>query len=370
MSRLFSADSHVNETEDCWAEIDPAFRDRRPRGRFDPERGAELIVPGLDFPIPSGKLSRAGIPYTDWSRPLRWEELHPAGHDPKTRLAVQDADGIAGEVLYPSAGLVICQHEDVAYKAACFAAYNRWLAAFCEPDPARLVGIGMAALPSPEEGVKELESIAAAGFRGVMLCGDPAFEDYDHPSYDPIWEAAVALGLPISFHILTVRDPYIWNVRGPQVIQQVVTLRGIQNIILMMIFGGVFDRHPGLRVVMAENDAGWIPHFCFRMDHAWERHRHSLASGPLGRPPSEVMHECVYATFQDDSSVRHVVDAVNVDRIMWASDFPHGDGTYPESRRISQAVTEGLREADRRRILVDNATELYGPVAVGDGASP
>ena len=262
-------------------------------------------------------------------------------------------------MLYPTAGLVLCQHEDVDYKTACFAAYNRWLAGFCEADPRRLVGIGMASIPSPEEGVKQLEAIAAAGFGGVMLCGDPAFEDYDHPSYDPVWEAAVALGLPVSFHILTVRDPYIWNVRGPQVIQQIVTLRGVQNIVLMMIFGGVFDRHPDLRIVMAENDAGWIPHFCFRMDHAWERHRHSLGSVPLERKPSEIMLDAVYATFQDDWSVRHVTDVLNVRRVMWASDFPHGDGTYPESRRVADEVTEGVGENARALIRAGNAERLY-----------
>ena len=360
MQPLFSADSHVNETEDSFAEIDPAFRDQRPRAHYDPEEGAQLIVPGLDFKIPSGMLSRAGVPYENWSRPQRWEELHPAGHDASARLSVQDEEGIVAEVIYPSAGMVICLHPDVAYRKACFEAYNRWLAGFCSIDPKRLIGIGMAAIPSPEEGVRELREIARLGFKGVMLCGDPAFEDYDHPSYDPIWEASIELGLPVNFHILTGKDSYGMAVRGPKGIQQIVTVRGNQNIMMMMVLGGVFERHPALRVIMVENDAGWLPHFCFRMDHAWERHRWSLEIGQIQRPPSEYVNENIYATFQDDWSVRHIVDAVNVERIMWASDFPHGDGTYPRSREVALGVTESMRPDQREAILYGNAAALYG----------
>jgi len=360
MQPLFSADSHINEIEDCYADIDPAFRDRRPRARYDPVDGAQLIVPGLGFDIPSGKLSRAGVACENWGQPQRWEELPPAGYEPKARLLIQDEEGITGEVLYPSAGMVICHHPDVDYKKACFEAYNRWLTEFCETDPKRLIGIGMAAIRTPEDGVRELEEIKRAGFKGAMLCGDPVFEDYDHPSYDPVWEAAIGLGLPINFHILTGKESFGMAVRGPQVIQQIVTIRGNQNIIMMMVLGGVFERHPDLRVIMVENDAGWLPHFCFRMDHAWERHRWSMEVGELERRPSEYVNECVYATFQDDWSFRYVVDAVNIERIMWATDYPHGDGTYPHSRDVADEVTEGMTAEQKHAIVYGNAAALYG----------
>ena len=360
METLFSADSHVVETEECYADIDPRFRELRPRGVDDPASGAIMVVPGLDFPVPAGSLSRAGRPYESWKLPQRWAELHPAGHDPEARLAIQDEEGIVGEVIYPSVGMVICLHEDASYRKACFDAYNRWLAGFCAAAPTRLLGIGMAAVRTPEEGVREIEQIRSLGLRGVMLCGDPVFEDYDHPSYDPVWEASVDLGLPVNFHILTGRESYGMTVRGPKIIQQIVTVRGNQNIIMMMILGGVFDRHPKLRVIMVENDAGWIPHFSFRMDHAWERHRWSLEMGSIQRKPSAYMEENVYATFQDDSSVRHVIGALNLSRVMWASDFPHGDGTYPDSRRVVDEVTLGMTPQQRRAIVFGNAAALYG----------
>ncbi len=122
MQPLFSADSHVVETEDCYADIDPKFRDRRPRAIEDPEQGAVMLVPGLDFNIPAGMLSRAGIPYDQWAHPQSWAELNPAGHDPKARLAVQDEENVTGEVIYPSVGMVICLHPEVEYRKACFEA--------------------------------------------------------------------------------------------------------------------------------------------------------------------------------------------------------------------------------------------------------
>jgi len=363
---LFSADSHVVEVEACYEDIDPRFKNDRPRAIDDPEQGAIMVVPGMDFTIPAGSLSRAGLRYEDWALPRPWSEIHPAAYDPKARLAIQDEEEVLGEVIYPSVGMVICLHPDIAYRKACFEAYNRWLVEFCATAPKRLLGIGMAAIPSPEEGVKELEAIKAQGFKGVMLCGDPAFEDYDHPSYDPVWEASIALDLPINFHILTGKESYGMEVRGPKVIQQIVTVRGNQNIIMMMVLGGVFDRHPDLRVVMVENDAGWLPHFCFRLDHAWERHRWSLEIGSIQRKPSEYVNENVWVTFQDDWSVRHVIDAVNLERVMWATDFPHGDGTYPHSQEIADDVTEGMTPEQRHAVVYANAAALYG---VQDGAA-
>ena len=100
----------------------------------------------------------------------------------KQRLTIQDEENVKGEIIYPSVGMVICLHPEVAYRKACFEAYNRWLAEFCATAPKRLVGIGMAAIPSPEEGVRELEAIARQmGFKGVMLCGDPCLRGLRPP---------------------------------------------------------------------------------------------------------------------------------------------------------------------------------------------
>jgi len=357
---VISADSHISETEACFADIDPRFRESRPRAIYDEQAGAVLTVPDLGLKVPMGLICTAGRTPEEFARPVHWEELHPAGHEPKARLAIQDEEGVRAEVLYPSMGMVLCNHPDIDYKKACFEAYNRWLAAFCAQEPSRLLGIGIASLRSIEEGVAEVQRIAEQGFRGVMLPGDPNVEDYDHPCYDPFWEACVDLGLPVSFHILTTRDGILDRVRGSSLVRQIVTVRGVQNIVMVLVLGGVFDRHPELRVVCVESDAGWVPHFKFRLDHAYQRHRFHMPTQTLEALPSEYVDRNIYVTFQDDHSIRCVTGGLNMERVLWATDFPHSDGTYPHSRRVMEEVTEGMSGADRRRLLHDNAARLYG----------
>jgi predicted TIM-barrel fold metal-dependent hydrolase len=256
--------------------------------------------------------------------------------------------------------MVLCNHPDVEFKAACFAAYNRWLAEFSATDPTRLIGIPLISMRSPESALEELQIAKQQGFRGVMLPGDPQVEDYDHPCYDQFWQACVELNMPVSFHILTTKDGILERVRGSKLVHQIVTVRGIQNIMLMMILGGVFDRHPQLKVICVESDAGWVPHFKFRMDHAYNRHRFHLPTEKLQQMPSTYFDENIYVTFQDDYSVKHVQSGLNMQRVLWASDFPHSDGTYPHSRKVIEEVTSGMSERDKSNLLYYNAAALYG----------
>ena len=100
-----------------------------------------------------------------------------------------------------------------------------------------------------------------------------------------------------------------------------------------------------------EADAGWVPHFKFRLDHAYERHRHHLSTTELQRLPGEYVDENVYVTFQDDYSVKHVTGGLDLGRVMWATDFPHSDGTYPYTREVIDQVTEGLTPTARDALL-------------------
>ena len=258
--------------------------------------------------------------------------------------------------------MVLCLHRDIDFKAACFAAYNRWLASFCERDPARLIGVGQAAVRTIEEGIRELESIKALGLKGVMLPGEPHVEDYDDPCYDPFWQACVDLELPVSFHILTSRADNLGpdrKGRGPKINAFMQVIRGNQDIMGMLCFGAVFERNPKLKVVCVEADAGWVPHFTYRMDHAYHRHRFWLEAGAITRPPSEYFYENIYVTYQDDYSATAYPDDRLLSRVMWANDFPHSDSTWPHSQEVLQKMVADLSAEQRSRILHDNVAELY-----------
>ncbi|HYA35977.1 MAG TPA: amidohydrolase family protein, partial [Candidatus Binataceae bacterium] len=289
---------------------------------------------------------------------VKFEDMHRGGWDPDARMADQDRDGVAAEIIYPTVGMLLCNHKDFDYKKACFDAYNLWITEYCSAHPERLIGVGQTAMRSLDEGIADLRKIKELGLKGVMMPGNPAVADYDDKAYDPFYEAAVDLGLPLSFHILTSRTDN-FQTRGPKLNGFLSIIRGCQDIIGTFILGGVFERHPKLKVVCVEADAGWVPHYMYRMDHAFERHRYWLTAGTLSKMPSEYFRENVYTTFQDDWVAFQVKDLCNIRRLMWANDFPHSDSTWPWSQEILAKQATKLTEQERNLILHDNVAELY-----------
>jgi predicted TIM-barrel fold metal-dependent hydrolase len=371
--RLISADSHVSEPPNCYSDrIDPAFRDRAPHISTESDGGDCFVIDGLPGSIPMGIVAAAGKDPREIRRgDTKFADLHRGGWDGKARIADQDRDGIAAEIIYPSVGMMICNHPDADYKNACMWAYNGWLAEeFCAAAPDRLFGMGQTAVRSVAEAIEDFRRFKEMGFKGAMLPGNPATEeDYDHPSFDPLWRAAVELGLPISFHILTSRQDAsaaVWTKgqhgpnRGPVQNAGQAILKSIQDIIGLFIWGRVFERHPELRLVCVEADAGWAPHFAYRMDHGYKRHRFWMKMADMSKLPSQYFAENVYLTFQDDWVAFRVAGLLNPRRMMWANDFPHSDSTWPWSRELLRGQTQYLSEQEKAWILRDNAAELYG----------
>jgi len=276
---IISADSHVMEPPGTYVDrIAHEYRDTAPRVAQDPARGDIYMIDGMKDAIPMGLVAAAGKSAKELgeaARTAKFEDLHRGGWDPHARLADQDRDGVAAEIIYPSVGMVLCNHPDADYKKACFDAYNLWITEYCDPHRERLLGIGQTAMRSPAEGIADLREIKRLGLRGVMMPGFPVQADYDDPMYDEFWEAAIELRMPLSFHILTNRDGLTFQVRGSAKLNGFMTIiRGCQDIMGMLILGGVFERHPKLKIVCVEADAGWVPHYMYRMDHGYDRHRY------------------------------------------------------------------------------------------------
>ena len=363
-----SADSHVIEPPACYTTfIDPAYRDTAPRLVRNNVGGDMYQVHGMQTLIPLGTVTAAGKD----PRKIRmaeepFEALHRGGWDPVQRLKDQDTDGVIGEMLYPSVGMVLCNHPDAAYKAACFKAYNRWLQEFVGGAPGRLFGLGQTAATSVEETIKDLQLIREMGFVGVMLPGMPATEfDYDDPRYDPVWQACVDLKLPICFHVLTGGSnpaaKFGVDTRGTKVAHsQHVTIRLNQDLVALFIWGRIFERFPDLKMVCTEADAGWAPHFMYRMDHFYSRHRYWSKTEEMAQVPSAYFLNNIYLTFQDDWSAFRQVRDLNPRRLLWANDFPHSDSTWPISREMLKVHTAELTDQQKQWILHDNTVELFG----------
>jgi predicted TIM-barrel fold metal-dependent hydrolase len=273
-----SADSHIVEPPGCYVDhIDAEWRDIAPRVEKNAKGVDAYVIDGLANPIPIGLLAAAGIPSSELiaARRHSFDEINPAAFDPDARIAVQDEENIGGELIFASIGMVLCAHPDYSYKTACMAAYNRWLAGFCARQPTRLFGLAQTAVESVDQTITDMEIAKSLGLVGMMMTGTPQYEDYDHPDYDPVWQAAVDLDLPLCFHILTSKDYDVAATfrpaRGHRANGFMNIIRGVQDILGVFVFGGVFERFPQLKLVVAEADAGWVPHWCYRAVHVAER---------------------------------------------------------------------------------------------------
>lgn len=355
---VISADSHITEPPDAFTTyIDPAWRDRAPHMVNDESLGDLFVAEGMK-PIKLGLVAAAGKQPEEIQPGGLFEEMHRSGWDPTLRLADQARDGVSAEVLYPTVGMMLCNLPDLDYKKACFDAYNRWISSYCAEAPDRLLGAGQTAARTVEEAIGDLNAIAAAGLRTIMMPGEPGVADYDDQVWDPFYATAVELGVPLSFHILTTPSE---RARGSRLNQFLAIMRGIQDIMSLLVFRGVFERHPDLRVICVEADAGWVPHFMYRMDHAYKRHRHHLAPGEeLSKLPSEYFADNIYVTFQDDWTAFRHADAMNWHRLMWANDFPHSDSTWPWSQELLGEQTQLLTDDQCQAILSQNCADLYG----------
>ena len=199
------------------------------------------------------------------------------------------------------------------------------------------------------------------GFKGVMMPGDPGDEDYDDPVYDPVWAAAVELDLPLSFHILTTSgdNSLAQNRAAPASTASCRIIRGCQDIMGTLIFCGVFDRHPELNVVCVEADAGWAPHYMYRMDHAYKRHRYWMKgrSSPACRgvfPRAHLRSPSRTTGWRSRSptcSVRTGSCGPTTSRTAIS--------TWPWSQDVIAEQAAHLSPALRKRILRDNVVELY-----------
>jgi predicted TIM-barrel fold metal-dependent hydrolase len=357
---IISADSHITEAPNTYTDyIDPKYVETAPRVVETEDKGDLYVIDGMRSTIPMGLVAAAGVDAMALNTRARYSEIHRSGYDSSYRIADQTRDGVSCEVIYPSVGMVLCNHPDFDYKKAAMDAYNRWISEYCSVDPQRLLALGQTPMRSPEEGIADIEKMKATGMRGVMMPGNPQVEDYDSPIYDEFWEACIALGLVPSFHILTSTTDSLNRSRGPKMNNFLSIIRGNQDIMGMFVLSGVFEKHPRLKIVCVEADAGWAPHFTYRMDHAWKRHRKWLTA-KVDKLPSEYFKEHIYLTFQDDWVAFANANQMNWRRLCWANDFPHSDSTWPWSQELLTEHTAHLTDEQKRAILCDNTADLYG----------
>jgi uncharacterized protein len=278
--------------------------------------------------------------------------------DPKLRLADMDLDGVWASVIYGPVPLTLSITEP-DLQDACYAAWNDWaVEEFNASDPDRLCVLPFLPSHSPEAAVRELERSTENGHRGAII--DVFDFDAGDPAWESLWAASEAVGIPLSFHIKAGASTRLSYRIGKWQSAAFASLLPLQldEALSIMIFSGALERHPGLRLVLAEAGVGWLPYFLARMDMEWRNLREKIDDAP-SIAPSDLFRRQVITTFEEEESAGRFVPQLGADSCMWASDYPHTDSTFPESRRAIEETLGTLSEEDRRKVTGINCATLY-----------
>ncbi len=364
---LVSADCHAGPLPDQAREyVDPAFRDAfdewladdaaRARRQADHTGQAIYGDEALEDFTALDAVSEGGLEGA-WDSARRLQEL--------------ETDGIVAEVIYPDgggssiapfdAGLMTYQYEqDPAVWAAGCRAYNRWLADFCNEAPGRRAGVALVTVDDVDESVREVEGLRGRGiFGGVLLpSGTGTNELYNHPRYEPLWAACEANGLPIHSH--TGWTPNYGDFPGSLGIFITEITWFAHRTFWLLAWSGAFERHPGLQLVMTEQGATWLRETLAQMDHAYNMPMFVHLRRQLPLAPSEYFaRQCAVSTFvgREEADARY---DIGVDALMWGSDYPHIEGTWPHTAAKLEEGLAGVARDEVTRIVGENAIRVYG----------
>ena len=364
--RVISSDSHVVEPEDLWAErIDRRFKERGPRLLHEDGQD-QWICDGLRFGA-IGINQQAGLRFENpeaLTTGGSMETVPLGGLDPHEHVKDMDLDGVAGGLLYPSQGLTLFRVPATDVLSASFRAYNDYLAEFCQPHPDRLKGIAMINLDAVADGVDELERAAGLGLAGAMISVNPILP-YSHSAYDPFWAAAQDLDMPLSLHVGTSR----WKPgmdTGGVVLQNPVDFPNREydprQCINGMIFARVFERCPKLKVGVVEFEVSWAPYFMSRMDNFYQERAVGVQGDRFKDDmlPSDFFHRNVFLGFQEDALGMQLRHFIGVENLLWGSDYPHAESTFPKSREILEEIFRGVPDEEKVLIAGENTARLYG----------
>jgi predicted TIM-barrel fold metal-dependent hydrolase len=368
--KIISSDSHVIEPWFLWQErLSEKFRDRAPR-LVHGEHGDKLVCEDIEMP-PIGTAAGVFRGNTEVRQTGRWEQdIPPSAYDPDARIKEIDRDTIWGEVLYPTFGLGFYGIDDAEFKWALLRAYNEWLAEFCSAHPNRFKGIAMIANDDPATAVAELERAKKMGHVGIMIptVAGEGVPQYHERGMDVLWEAAVANDMSVNIHAGTARERnkktnLIQASGGRNPTKSPLKYEVFVRPMLNMIFGGVFVRHPKLKFISAENEAGWATHILERADFEWLRYQNVEVrdfEGRIPEKPSDYFKRNIKLTFLRDTVAIRTHDLLGTDTLMFQTDFPHGISTYPNSRKMCDEMFAGIDTAIRDKIVYQTAADLYG----------
>ncbi len=379
--RVIDVDTHLSEPPDVWtARVSKKWGDRVPHVIKDPRGGPKEFWAIGDKPVmPTGITAMAGFDGWIPDFPDTLADAVPAAHDAKARLEHMDREGIYAQVIYPNVGGFgssrFLELEEPELMLECVRAYNDFLIEWCAADSQRLLPIMATPFWDVAASVKEIERCAAAGHRGVLFGSQPDVFGQPHlvdNHWDPVWAAAQAAELPISFHIgsgdvsdLLSGGPGLGLRTG---MARASTQLFLENVkcISDVIFGGVCHRFPKLDFVSVESGVRWLLFAIEALDWQWLNNGVSSEHPEYDLLPSEYFRRQIYGCFWfEGEGVKKAIE-IFPDNIMYETDFPHPTSMSPgpkstaeHPRVYADRVLGDLPEDMIRKVVHANAARVY-----------
>jgi predicted TIM-barrel fold metal-dependent hydrolase len=384
IKRIVSADDHVQETPDLWERRLPVhLRDKAPKV-IKLENGGVAWAWGTNPPKPMGMDVWAGREIRDDRdiETVSWERIYRGTYDPDERLVAMDRDGVFAAVLYPNfsrafvgmwltdAGPGGAQKLDSELALECIRAYNDHIADFSSTDSRRLIPVGIVPMESVDTAVAEITRMAGKGVRSGLIPPEPGRGRFwNDPQFEPIWQAMNDHNMVISLHLGVqsgIKLPaYLPTAQGvpPGSAETMSTLaRMLMAVpVATILWSGIFDRYPELKLAAVETDVGWLAYMKQRAEWVyknfpWRWHRQPNVKSP----PGYYFGRNLFATFQEDIAGISSRNLTGVDALCWSSDFPHPETTWPHTQEILREQLAGLPDADVQKLVSDNAARLFG----------
>jgi predicted TIM-barrel fold metal-dependent hydrolase len=346
---IVSADSHMLEG-DCWIDRFPEhLKANAPRMIFK-DGGWDMSIDGKSMtpPVVAAALCEA-------------MECYPGLTDIAARIVDLDIEGVEKELIFPQRLFGLLMFGEIEHRKEVFEAYNEHIAERCAQAPGRLYSVMVPGYWEPETARESVARCVELGASCLMIPIKPGkFADgktihYNHPIMDPLWAAIEASGLPLAFHIgeaIPTAEP---GAVGVSVLTQ---MQGFRHNWGQLVFGGVFDRFPGLKVVFVEGGLAWIPGMLHDADMIYNSFPTSI-SPKLEHAPSWYWRNNCYATFMTDPVGLEMLHRIGADRVMWSSDYPHQESTFGYSRGAIEAVFRATSVEDAQKIVGKTALDLF-----------
>lgn len=368
--KVLDSDMHLMEPVDLWDRyIDEKFKAIAPRGLTSENvRDLRMAHPdGRPWGVYRANGVRSGAPNRGQNF-TKNQGIYRAHSErqwtAEVQLEAMDIEGIDVAVLYPTRGLNVLSepHMEPDFAAALARAYNNWLYDFCKKNPNRLLGAGMISTFDVENAVREAQRcVKELGFRAVFMRSNIVNDrNWYDPYYEPLWSVLEELAVPAGFHessSSTARQTGDWF--EPNFMLRRAVAQPMEQMLGLVAIcaGGVLARHPNLRVAFLEANCSWLPWLLWRLDEGWEREADVWAPEMTMKPSDYFKRQVFVSVEPDEVGVKYVIDYIGTDRLVFSTDYPHGDSKYPHA--VENFLELKISDADKRKILWDNCAEFY-----------